>query len=76
MVLITLQCDQCVRKWLELNYAPHVEVSWWRSQRMCVCGCLCSRTVIVLFYYGLILFWPLPPDKGFFSTRENKTGDI
>lgn len=60
MVLITLQCDQCVRKWLELNYAPHMEVSWWRSQRMCVCvrvsvqqNCYC---VILLWFDSILAF--------------------
>lgn len=42
------------------------------------CVCVCSRTVILLFYYGSMLFWGLhlPPHKGFFSTRKMKTGDI
>lgn len=49
MVLITLQCDQCVRKWLELNYAPHMEASWWRSQRMCVCVGVCAAELLLCY---------------------------
>lgn len=63
MVPITDQCDRCVWKRLELNYAAHMEAS---RRRVCAAK--------LLFYYGPILFWPLhlPTHKGFFSTRKRK----
>lgn len=40
MVLISLQCDQCVLKWLELNYALHMGASKQWNQHECVCVCV------------------------------------
>lgn len=51
MVLITLHCDQCVWKWLELNYAPHME-----SAHVCACAQQNCYCVILLWFDAISAF--------------------
>lgn len=66
MVPITAQCDQCVWKRLELNYAAHVEASRWR---------VCAAKL--LFCYSIMArCFAFAAAQRILFNQKKETGDI